>query len=311
MSVLELVSASLFFACLGLAVLAIPVLIARFARRSLARQREIERLREDLEQKTRALDEALAGLEAAESDLVKSERAAVLGRLVSGMIHELSSPLGVLRTGADLSENALLKLEQLSDPPPKRITEALLGAHRSSLAATERLGAILKSLRNFSRPERAQLESADLHEGLEDALTLLAPRLHGGIEVRRKLGDIPRLACRPAELNQVFLHVLSNAVGAIESSGRITVETSCDSDVISVRITDDGRGIDPDVMKLLLLPAFRRAGPEGRAGMGLFLSHQIVENHGGRLLVASETGRGTSVTIKLPRNGSSGVASTP
>jgi signal transduction histidine kinase len=81
--------------------------------------------------------------------------------------------------------------------------------------------------------------------------------------------------------------------------------------VISVRITDDGRGIDPDVMKLLLLPAFRRTGPEGRAGMGLFLSHQIVEKHGGRLLVASEAGRGTSVTIKLPRNGSLGVASTP
>jgi signal transduction histidine kinase len=311
MSVLDLVSASFFFAFAGIAVLSIPLLIVKLARRELARQRELQGLREELEQKTRALDEARAGLEEAESDLVKAQRAAVLGRLVSGLIHELSSPLGVIRTGADLSESALLKLETLSEPPPQRITDSLLGAHRASLAATERLGGILKSLRNFTRFDRAQLETADLHEGLEDALTLLGPRLHGGIEVRRKLGDIPRVVCQPAEVNQVFLHVLLNAAQAIGSSGTITVETACEGDVISVRITDDGRGIDSEVMKVLFLPGFRRAGSDVKAGMGLFLSHRIVEKHGGRLLVASETGRGTSVTIKLPRDGSAGVASAP
>jgi signal transduction histidine kinase len=61
-------------------------------------------------------------------------------------------------------------------------------------------------------------------------------------------------------------------------------------------------------MELLFLPAFRRTGTEAKAGMGLFLSHQIVEKHGGRMLVASESGRGTSVTIKLPRDRSLGVA---
>ncbi|HEY7820091.1 MAG TPA: ATP-binding protein, partial [Vicinamibacteria bacterium] len=305
---LDLAGVSLFLASAALLVLAIPRWIVELAQRTRARQRELRKLGQELEQKTRALDEASAALEAAQRDLVKAEGAAVLGRLVPGLIHELSSPLGVIRTGADLSENAVTKLEMSSDPPPKRITEALLGAHRASLAATERLSAILESLRNVSRLDRDRVEVADVHQGLEDALTLLAPRLHEGIAVRRKLGEIPRILCRPAELNHVFLHVLLNAVQAIESSGTITIETSCEGNVVSVRVTDDGRGIDSAVMELLFLPAFRRTGTEAKAGMGLFLSHQIVEKHGGRMLVASESGRGTSVTIKLPRDRSLGVA---
>jgi signal transduction histidine kinase len=66
-------------------------------------------------------------------------------------------------------------------------------------------------------------------------------------------------------------------------------------------VTDDGRGIGPEVMKLLFVPTFRRTGERVKAGLGLFVSHQIVEKHGGRILVKSETGRGTAVTIKLPR----------
>jgi signal transduction histidine kinase len=305
---LILSGASLFLASAALLVLAIPRWIVGFAGRARARQREIRKLRQELEQKTRALAEASAALDAAQSDLVKAAGAAVLGRLISGLIHELSSPLGVIRTGADLSENAITKLESLSDPPPKRITDALLGAHRASLAATERLSAILKSLRNVSRLDRDQVGAVDVHEALEDALTLLAPLLRNGIAVRRKLGEIPRIHCQPAELSQVFLHVLLNAVQAIESSGTITIETSCEGNAISVRVMDDGRGIDSAVLELLFLPPFRRTGTEAKAGMGLFLSHQVVERHGGRMLVKSESGRGTSVTIKLPRDRSPGVA---
>ncbi len=285
-----------------LGALVVPHVLESFARRDFARNRELRDLKSSDELKTRALNEALAALERAQTDVVQSERMAGLGSLVSGFVHELASPLSVIRAGADLSETAVTRLEGSSEPPPKRLTDALLGAHRASLQATERISAILKSLRNFSRLDPSRLDRVDLHEGIEDALTLLAPKLPAGITLRRKFGDIPKVVCQPAELNQVFLRLLSNAARAIGAAGTLTIETWSEEDVVCVRVTDDGCGIDPDVMQLLFLPRFRRAEPSAEAGMGLFVSHQIVERHGGRILVASETGRGTAVTVKLPRD---------
>ena len=80
--------------------------------------------------------------------------------------------------------------------------------------------------------------------------------------MRRKFGDIPKVVCQPAELNQVFLHVLPNAARAIGAAGTLTIETWSEGDVVYVRVTDDGCGIDPEVMKLLFLPRFRRADAE-------------------------------------------------
>jgi two-component system NtrC family sensor kinase len=228
---------------------------------------------------------------------------AALGSLVSGLVHEIASPIGVIRAGADLSESVLSRIEGSTAPPPGKLVDALLATHRASLEATERISAILKSLRNFSRVDRSRFALFDLHEGLADAITLLAPELQRGISVVRRFGEIPRVPCHPAELNQVFMHVLQNAAQAIDSSGTVTVETWAEADVVVVRVEDDGRGIDPETMKLLFLPAFRRTGARVKAGMGLFVSHQIVEKHGGRIRVESELGRGTSVTIELPREG--------
>ena len=296
---------------LGSAVLVAVVtsyMLEVYARRDFAQQREIQQEKEIIEVKNRALSEALEALENAQSELVQSEKMAALGSLVSGLVHELASPVGVIRAGADLSESALVRLEALTEPPSKKLTEALLATHRASLQATERLSAILKSLRNFSRIDRAHVAVFDLHEGLEDALTLLAPELQGGILVLRKFGEIPRITCQPAELNQAFMQVLRNAAEAIDSAGTITIETWAEANVVCVRVSDDGRGIDPEVLKLLFVPTFRRTGERVKAGLGLFVSHQIVEKHGGRILVKSETGRGTAVTIKLPRFERSGIA---
>jgi signal transduction histidine kinase len=278
------------------------------ARRDFAQRREIRKEKETAEAKNRALSEALEALEKAQLELVQSEKMAALGSLVSGLVHELASPVGVIRAGADLSESALLRIVDSRESPPKKLTDALLETHRASLQATERIGAILKSLRNFGRLDRARLAAFDLHEGLEDALTLLGPELKKGTGIRRKFGEIPKIPCQPAELNQVFLQVLKNAVEATDAAGTITLETWVEANAVCVRVSDDGRGIDPEVMKLLFVPTFRRTGEQVKAGLSLFISHQIVEKHGGRILVKSETGRGTAVTIKLPRVEPPGIA---
>jgi signal transduction histidine kinase len=297
------VSNSFFLGSAVLVALMTSYTLEVYARRDFAQRREIQEEKETVEIKNRALSEALEALEKAQSELVQSERMAALGSLVSGLVHELATPVGVIRAGADLSESALSRIEGSSGPPPKKLLESIVAAHRASLQATERISTILKSLRNFSRLDRSQFSPFDLNEGLSDALTLLAPELHRGISVVRKFGGIPKIKCQPAELNQVFMHVLQNAAQAIDASGTVTVETWTEGNFVSVRVSDDGRGIDPETMKLLFVPTFRRKGSRVKAGMGLFVCHRIVERHGGRILVQSETGRGTVVTIELPREG--------
>jgi signal transduction histidine kinase len=308
LSVPIFVSNTFFLGSAVLVALMTSYALEVYARRDFAQQREIRKEKETAGVKNRALSEAFEALEKAQSELVQSEKMAALGGLVSGLVHELASPVGVIRAGADLSESALTRIADSSEPPPRKSIEALLDTHRASLLATERISAILKSLRNFSRLDRAPVAAFDLHEGLEDALTLLAPELQKGIAVRRKFGEIPKIPCQPAELNQVFMQVLKNAADAIDASGTITLETWAEGSVVCVRVSDDGRGIDPEVMKLLFVPTFRRTGEPVKAGLGLFVSHQIVEKHGGRILVKSETGRGTAVTIKLPRVEPPGIA---
>jgi signal transduction histidine kinase len=279
-----------------------------YARRDFAQGKEIQAEKETTEGKNRELREALQALENAQSELVQSEKMAALGSLVSGLVHELASPVGVIRASADLSESAIARLEGSAEPPSRKLTDTLLAAHRASLQATERVSSILKSLRNFSRLDRSDFAVVDLHEGLEDAITLLASEFKSGITVRRRFGEVPKIACRPAELNQAFMHVLQNAVEAVSSPGMVTVETWSERDTVYVSVSDDGPGIDPEVMKVLFVPTFRRTGPRVKAGMGLFVSHQIVSKHGGRIQVASEPGRGTTVTIELPGSAPSGVA---
>ncbi len=308
LSVPIFVSNTFFLGSAVLVALMTSYTLEVYARRDFAQKREIRREKESAEVKNRALSEALDALEKAQSELVQSEKMAALGSLVSGLVHELASPVGVIRAGADLSESVLERIADSSEPPPRKLTDALLDTHRASLQATERISAILKSLRNFSRLDRARFGAFDLHEGLEDALTLLAPELQKGIAIRRKFGEIPKIPCQPAELNQVFMQILKNAVEGIDGVGTITVETWAETSVVCVRVSDDGRGIDPEVMKLLFVPTFRRTGARVKAGLGLFVSHQIVEKHGGRILVKSETGRGTAVTIKLPRVEPPGIA---
>ena len=172
--------------------------------------------------------------------------------------------------------------------------------------ASERIGTIVQSLKNFARLDEADFQKADIHEGLESTLTLLQHEMKNRIEIDRNYGDMPEVHCSPGQLNQVFMNVLRNASQAIAGEGTITITTTCDRDHVYVGITDTGIGILPEDIPRIFDPGFTTKGVGVGTGLGLSISYKILENHGARAVVQSEVGKGTEFTIALPLRDGSG-----
>jgi signal transduction histidine kinase len=148
--------------------------------------------------------------------------------------------------------------------------------------------------------DHADLQDVDLHEEIERTLTLMEPRLKNRIEVERDYGDLPRVRCYAGQLNQVFLNLLVNACDAINDRGTIRIVTRPAAEGVRLEFHDDGPGISEDVQRRIFDPFFTTKPVGVGTGLGLSLSHGIIERHDGRLSVESELGKGTTFVIELP-----------
>ena len=169
------------------------------------------------------------------------------------------------------------------------------------MKGTQRVKKIVEDLRTFSRMDQADLQDADLHEEIERTLALKEPQFKNKIRVVRDFGDLPRVRCYPGQLNQVFLNLLMNACDAIGKDGEIRVKTRPTEGGVRLEFHDDGSGIPDDVQSRIFDPFFTTKPVGEGTGLGLSLSHGIIERHGGRIFVGSELGRGTTFVIDLPR----------
>lgn len=142
----------------------------------------------------------------------------------------------------------------------------------------------------------------DLHEALQNNFNLLNHELSSKITVIKDYGDIPLITCSPAELNPVFRNILQNAIQSIPGKGKITIRTFKKKNNIFIQIIDTGIGISSKKMKNLFEPIFSKKGNRVKAGMGLFISLNIVQKHHGQIKIESEGGKGSTFTIILPEN---------
>ncbi len=286
-----------------------------------------------VEERTRELSDALHQLKESEAQLIQTEKMSSLGQMVAGIAHEINTPLAYVKNSLGsvvgklpevkelvVETNKLLRLMEDPSPSPERLQAkyaAVRGlvnhfAEQQALAelgqlakdglyGIDQISEIVLNLKNFSRLDRSKISSFNINEGVESALILAKHELKH-LKVTKTLGDIPPITCSPSQLNQVFLNLINNAAQAIESSsGEITVNTRTEgADHVAVEISDNGKGIPPEIMSKIFDPFFTTKAVGKGTGLGLSISYKIIEQHGGRISVDSIVGQGTRFTIVLP-----------
>jgi signal transduction histidine kinase len=244
-------------------------------------------------------------LRQSQAALAHAEKMASLGRLVAGVAHEINTPLGVLQSNTNTMARAAGKLAAslAEHAEARRYLELITSTAGLAGQACERISQIVGNLKLFARLDEAEIQQARLHEGLESTLTLLGPQIGADIEIERAFGELPEVSCAPRQLNQVWLHLLLNAVEAIRRAGRkgtIRVETRVEDGAAKVAIEDNGCGIPPENLDRIFDPGFTTKGVKVGTGLGLPICFQVVREHGGRIEVESRPNGGARFTVVLP-----------
>lgn len=274
-------------------------------------ERRVAERTEDLDSKNKELENTLGQLKKTQQQLVLKEKMASLGDLVAGVAHEMNNPIGAINSASDVSNRCLDRLQEiieqgvsvdaiLANRRYRTAMQLLKENTRIAVEGSGRVTRIISSLKNFARLDEAELQEADIHEGIESTLTLVHHELKNTVEVVKDFGDIPRIRCYPNRLNQVFMNLFVNAVHAIEDKGILEINTSADDKNVYIRVADNGKGISPEIMDKIFDPGFTTKGAGVGTGLGLSISYSIIEKHGGTIQVESEAGRGTEFIITLP-----------
>lgn len=250
----------------------------------------------------------------ATAEAVNAAKLATLGRLVAGIAHELNTPMGALNSNHDTLQRALRKLQtiladEVVEPEEldevRRVVAAVADVLHVNDLAIERMRNLVLSLRNFGRPDQAEVDRIDVHDSLDAALTILGHELKS-VRVVREYGELPQVECYPQQLGQVFMNLLMNAVHAMPEGGTLTVRTASADGGVSVEIRDTGVGIPPEHLERIFEPGFTTKRQRMGMGLGLLITLQILDRHGGRLHIDSEPGAGTAAEVFLPLKPNSG-----
>lgn len=263
-----------------------------------------------LENQKKNLEENLRLLRETQNQMVMQEKMASLGDLVAGVAHEMNTPLGAVGSMHNTLMRATDKLQKMlatsfpkacrEDPSVQSVFGIMAEANRVVAEGIGRVSGIVESLRNFAHLDEAEFQLADLHAGLDSALTLLAGQIDERITVRKNYGDIEQIYCSPGQLNQVFMHLLKNALQAIEGTGKIEIATFAANDGVCIRIGDTGKGIAPERLERIFDFDFHATGQRMKMGFGLSIDYKIIQEHKGEISIESEVGKGTTVSILLP-----------
>jgi two-component system, NtrC family, sensor kinase len=250
-------------------------------------------LEDRVRQKTQELNRA-------HEQVLRAERMASIGKLAAVVAHEINNPLTGILTYAKL-----LKKRFASHPAAAQDDTV------SSLTLIEsesrRCGEIVKNLLSFARATPLTFEPSDVNGVIQRCVQLVQHQLTlASIELNLNLSpDLPLVQCDPSQIEQVILSLVMNAIDAMPHGGtlRISSRHLVEPGEAQIQVQDDGVGIPPDALPNLFEPFFTTKERGHGLGLGLAISHTIVERHLGHIEVTSEPGRGTQFTITLPMNG--------
>jgi signal transduction histidine kinase len=294
----------------------------------------------ELRAQTTQLNELLQELQHTQLQLVQAKKMSSLGQLVAGIAHEINNPTNFIHGNLMYAQQytqdlvALIALYQTADQlPPTTIQERLaemdleflvsdLGNVFQSMATgVSRIRQIVQALRTFSHLDQTETKTVNLHHGLESVLTLLQEQLNQPgkptIEVIKHYDELPLVECYVGELNQVWMHLLSNAIDALQKKGEVAPEPHWRPQLtihtqtsplrsplpshVQIRIQDNGTGMTEAVQQRVFDPFFTTKPVGQGLGMGLAISYQIItQKHQGAIAIQSTPNVGTEVILQIP-----------
>jgi two-component system, NtrC family, sensor kinase len=315
----------------------------------IERCQQIETALRDSERREReksiALENSLNALQNAQLQLVQSEKMSSLGQIVAGIIHEINNPINLIYSNVLYLQEYIQKLIELQESyeshypnPVSEITKKIKDIdlpfliadlpklYSSMQSGAQRIHQIVLLLRKFSRLDESEMKPVDIHEGIDSTLMILQHRLKANserpaIKVIKEYGVLPLVTCYASQLNQVFMHLLANAIDALEElidsqdcvgyHPQIRIHTqiiknesslsNSSASRVRISITDNGSGMTENI-RSKIFDSFFTTKPLGKgSGMGLSISRQIVtEKHCGQLYCMSSPFQGTEFIIEIP-----------
>lgn len=278
----------------------------------------------------------ITGRDAAEMELRHAQKLESVGRLASGIAHEINTPIQFvgdntrfLQESFESFQSLISKYQKLrlalasGTASPELMAElqrveeesdcAFLIAEvpralTQTLEGVDRVATIVRAMKEFAHPEGKDLDAADLNKALQSTLTVARNELKYVADVEIEFGELPMVVCNISDLNQVFLNLLVNAAHAIDEvvkgtseKGKIRVRTQAEGNSVLVTISDTGCGI-PEANRTKVFDPFFTTKEVGRGtGQGLAISRSVVvDRHKGTLTFDSEVGKGTTFYVRLP-----------
>jgi signal transduction histidine kinase len=223
----------------------------------------------------------------------RADRLASLGTLTAGLAHEIRNPLVAIKTFTQLL--------------PERLEDEEFRTHFLNIASSEvdRISSLITELLDFARPSDPKLEFEDINHILEGMLLLVSTETKKKqINITKNYStNLPPIKIDREQIKQVFLNILLNSIEATPEKGEITVKTRSfekpgGESYIQIEVTDTGRGIPAEHLEDIFTPFFTTK--DKGSGLGLSISHQIIQDHRGYMDVESESNKGTSFFINLP-----------
>jgi len=252
-------------------------------------------LESEILDRNRELADLNAQLEEAQEQLVHSERLRTLGEMAAGVAHDINNVIGVILGNVQLARRKLGE-----DNPAKRSLESIELAARDAAETVRRLREIGKPV------DGAGHVVVDLNDIVDDLVRGALPawkewKLAEGvqIDIETELAPNCRIKGNAAELREALSNVLINAAQAIEGGGKIVIATFGEDDFAGIKVKDNGIGMSPETLDRLFDPFFTTRGAQG-TGLGMSMVDAIVVRHKGKVLVESEEGIGSTVTLRFP-----------
>jgi signal transduction histidine kinase len=292
-----------------------------------------------MSQTTAQLQHTLQELQSTQAQLVQGEKMSSLGQLVAGVAHEINNPMnfihGNLEYVGQVTRDLLGVIQQYQTDYPQMtpairqqieavdlefVQQDFPKLLQSMQDGAQRIQGLVLSFRNFSRLDESEWKPADLNLGLDSTLVLIQHRLQSSpsqlpIQVIKQYAALPPIECYPAQINQVCLALLNNAIDALEWNRSIAnrldqpdedppmieIKTQVVGESIKIEMTDNGTGMSEATLRRAFDPFFTTKDVGAGQGLGLAISYQIiVDGHGGELFCQSVVNHGTRFTIHLP-----------